>query len=484
MKLKNSRLTLATVTILLLLLNACNAVATSTSTTTTYGQVGKVTIPNTLEGSGVISPRQTSTAIWETDGIIGEVKVELGQQVKSGDVLMTLDQNNLPESLKLTQMKFAQMTSASAVANAKQAILDDQTTLNTAIYVTNNPYQPKAEKLNDSYKLFYEAQEDYISKLAIYNDLAALPTPKTQDEKTALTNQINAASKERYAAYATMLDAASDLVYNKSLAYGTSVDTYTTAVEVAQGQLLDDTNYLAVLTGQEIPSDQVSEALITYYQTKNALDAINLRSPIDGMVAEIKDEPGIAVSTSHTSATIIDRSKLYVTISVSDSDVVNLKLGMSANVTVTALPDLTLTGKVVSISATGAVSNGVSTYDVKVALDQAPEIVPLNAAADVQVVMGDPQESLVVPATAIQSDTNGEYVTVVNNGSSQQVTVTSGKIFSDNTVAVTGELQEGDTVELFVSSTTSTTSSNSSGNNQPGGPNGAFPGGDIIPRGN
>jgi len=325
--------------------------------------------------------------------------------------------------------------------------------------------------LNDYYQAFYETQKDYLDKLIIYNDLIALPTPKTQDEITALNKKINQASSERYKAYSTMLTAASDLVYNKSLATGTSIQAWDSAIAVAQAKLLDDSNYLAVLTGQVLPQDQVSDALITYYQAKSAVDAVNLRSPVNGTVAEISDEAGIVVSPSHVSATIIDRSKLYITISMADTNVVNMKTGMAANITVTALPDLKLTGKVVEISATGQVTNGVSSYDVKIALDQAPENVPLDAAANVQVIMGDPQVSLVVPATAIQTDTNGEYVTVVTNGSSQHVSVISGKILSDNTVVVTGELQEGFTVELFVSATASSNSSN--------GQNGGFPGGGI-----
>ena len=476
MKVKQLRIPFALGVTILLLLNACNVTPTSTSTATSYGQVSQVTIPNTFEGSGVITARQVASAAWSTNGTIGKVAVEVGQQVKAGDILMTLDQESLPDSFKLTQMKFTQLTSPSALAAAKQTVLDDQAALNTAIYATNNPYQPKAEKLNDCYKAFYETQKDYLDKLIIYNDLIALPTPKTQDEITALNKQINQASSERYKAYSTMLTAASDLVYNKSLATGTSIQAWDTAIAVAQAKLLDDSNYLAVLSGQDLPQDQVSDALIAYYQAKSAADAVNLRSPIDGTVAEISDDAGIVVSPSQTSATIIDRSKLYITISMPDTNIINMKTGMVANITVTALPDQKLTGTVVEISATGQVSNGVSSYDVKIALDQAPENVPLNAAANVEVVIGDPQVSLVVPATAIQTDTNGEYVILVTNGNSQQVSVTSGKILSDNSVVVTGDLEEGDTVELFIAATASSTSSN--------GQNGGFPGGGILRPGN
>ena len=255
MKLRQFRIPFALSILFLLILNACNATPTSTSNATSYGQVSKVTIPNTFEGSGVIAARQVSSAAWTTDGSIGNVAVEVGQQVKANDVLMTLDQDSLPDSFKLTQMKFAQMTSPAALAAAKQAVLDDQAALNTAIYETNNPYQPKAEKLNNYYQAFYETQKDYLDKLIIYNDLIALPKPKTQDEITALNTKINQASSERYKAlYSTMLTAASDLVYNKSLATGTSIQAWDSAIAVAQAKLLDDSNYLAVLTGQGFTS--------------------------------------------------------------------------------------------------------------------------------------------------------------------------------------------------------------------------------------
>ena len=119
MKLRELRIPFALSVIFLLILNACNATPTSTSNASSYGQVSKVTIPNTFEGSGVIAPRQVTTAAWATEGTIGKVAVEVGQQVKANDVLMTLDQETLPDSFKITQMKFAQMTSPSALAAAE-----------------------------------------------------------------------------------------------------------------------------------------------------------------------------------------------------------------------------------------------------------------------------------------------------------------------------------------------------------------------------
>jgi len=54
--------------------------------------------------------------------------------------------------------------------------------------------------------------------------------------------------------------------------------------------------------------------------------------------------------------------------------------------------------------------------------------------------------SLAVPITAIQTDDRGEYVSVIQpNGSTKRVDVVSGSIVG-NLVAVTGNLEEGDSV--------------------------------------
>jgi hypothetical protein len=61
---------------------------------------------------------------------------------------------------------------------------------------------------------------------------------------------------------------------------------------------------------------------------------------------------------------------------------------------------------------------------------------------------GAPQESLVVPVRAIQSDESGEFVIILlDDGTQQRVDITSGQLSGDQ-VVVTGNLQVGDKVLL------------------------------------
>ena len=101
-------------------------------------------------------------------------------------------------------------------------------------------------------------------------------------------------------------------------------------------------------------------------------------------------------------------------------------------------------------------------------LDQADAQIPLNATTQVSIQVGEPVTSLVVPATAVQSDTTGEYVQTVDNGVTARVDVASGTILSDDTVIVTGNLTPGQQVVLILSTSTNTSSNGMGGLFGPG----------------
>jgi len=103
----------------------------------------------------------------------------------------------------------------------------------------------------------------------------------------------------------------------------------------------------------------------------------------------------------------------------------------------------------------GVANQGVVYYNVIVELDQADDQIPLNSTASVTIQIGEPQLGLAVPVTAIQSDTESEYVSVMNNGATLRVNVVSGRILADDTVVITGDLKVGDEVLLVLQATTS-----------------------------
>jgi HlyD family secretion protein len=101
---------------------------------------------------------------------------------------------------------------------------------------------------------------------------------------------------------------------------------------------------------------------------------------------------------------------------------------------------------------------------VTVQLTDADAQVKPGMTANVTIVTNQVEGALLVPSTAIFTDTTGkQLVYLVQNGVLTEVPVTVGAT-SDTTSQVTGDsLQEGDSIVLSFASTTSTTSGRSFG---------------------
>lgn len=436
--------------------------AETTGTTIGYGTVSEITQTVTVEESGSISPRQVATVSWVTQGTIGNILVQVGQAVKADDILMTLDQASLPESVRLSQLKLAQMTSPAAIAEAEQAVLDAQSSLTTAQYARTNLDYKDQGTIDNAYYEYVLAKEKYEKAKTDYDNWADEDASDHYETDLApyYTAMYNAKTEMDSKEYVYEL-------YNSNSSAQTIAE-YDSAVTLAENKLVEAQNYLAAITGKSVPADATGDKLLTYYQTKLSVDAVNLRAPFDGIVGAIYDEPGILVSNNHASLVLVDRSEFTTTITVDESSVIMLAEGMKAAISVDVLPEKAFTGTVRMIEPVGKVSNGVVYYDVEVVLDQADAQIPLNATTQVSIQVGEPVTSLVVPATAVQSDTTGEYVQTVDNGVTARVDVVSGTILSDDTVIVTGNLTPGQQVVLILSTSTNTSSNGMGGLFGPG----------------
>jgi multidrug efflux pump subunit AcrA (membrane-fusion protein) len=440
----------------ILLLAGCTGQSSATQEVTTeIGNVTEVTLTTTIDTTGSITPRQISSVTWDTSGTISTVNVQVGQKVQAGDVLMSLDPNTVPDSLVLSQLRLAEMTSPTSIAAAQQAVLTAQNTLQDAQVNRNNLDYYDQAAIDDAYADYILAKQKYDRAYENYEQYANLG----EDNPNRAS-----AYQSMYSARVVMDSAISTYNAYKAKSSQQTYDEANTAVVLAQNQLLEAQNYLIALTGGEIPADATGSSLMTYKETKMAVDAMNLRAPFDGTVSTLYDQEGIVVSSNDASVKLVDRSKLYVTIQLDEHEVVTVSPGDTATIVIEALPDLNITGHITTIEPIGEIIDGVVYYDVQVELDQPNDQIPLNATASVIIQIGEPQVSLAVPATAIQNDADGnEYIQVISNGSTQNVSVVSGQILADDTVVITGDLQVGDQVILLLQASNSTTGLGSGG---------------------
>jgi len=150
-------------------------------------------------------------------------------------------------------------------------------------------------------------------------------------------------------------------------------------------------------------------------------------APFDGVVSALNVEQGeiVIMGTMNNPGTQIltvsDLSRMLVRADVDETDVVDVKLGQKAKITVDAFPDTTFPGTVVEIgntakrSQTSAVE-GQTNFEVKVVFDQSvPEVRP-GMTADVEVETATHEKAMAVPIQSVVVRTERELERAAKKG--------------------------------------------------------------------
>lgn len=169
-------------------------------------------------------------------------------------------------------------------------------------------------------------------------------------------------------------------------------------------------------------------------------------SMMSGAQTEEEDD-GLYDLEEQTILSITPDDSMTIRISVDELDVLQYELGMSADVTVDALPDRSFTAHVTEIGAMGENSGGNSKYEVELRLDRAPDMLDgMNASV---VVHRGSQSGLLIPSAAVHDRGSRSYVyTALDNKTGKptgEVQVETGISDGENVEIVSG-LSEGQTV--------------------------------------
>ena len=177
----------------------------------------------------------------------------------------------------------------------------------------------------------------------------------------------------------------------KKAAYDASV----AAVKGAQGRLsqakAQRAQYAAQLAGAQKRVAQ-QEAMLSKFNV--IYDKYNAYAPLNGVVTNLPVRvgetvvPGIQSSTASTIMTIADMSEITAEVRVDETDIVNVKLGQPADVTIDAIPNRTFKGKVTEIGDTALVrSTGVAASQSQTSSQEAKDF-------KVVVVLDVPEDSI------------------------------------------------------------------------------------------
>ena len=196
---------------------------------------------------------------------------------------------------------------------------------------------------------------------------------------------------------------------------------------VVSQSALDDAEkeYKLAVNKQNVARAQVAvlQAKIAQSQAEVARDQANLKqlleqlsytdivSPIDGIVLSRDVEVGDAVSSIlvlGSSATLVmtigDTSQVYVKGKVDESDIGRVYLGQPARIKVESFKDKTFKGVVTKISPMGVEKDNVTTFEVRVSIDNPGGELKAEMTANAEIILDEHKNVLQIPEGSIIYD--------------------------------------------------------------------------------
>lgn len=491
-----------------------------TVTTVQAAQVTRGNVMSTVAATGNIEPVTQTDLNVLTSGTVKEVLVKLGDSVKKGQTVLQLNTTDLELTVKTNEasLEAAQLSLEQARQGATEAeIAAAQAKVDAAQAALNGLYTgATASDLAAAQSKLRTAQIN----------LAQAQTGPTEIEIANARNQVESAKNSLWSAQSNR-DAICGRVKNgdqDSSCQGAraSVNNAEIAVQTAENNLaallagpdVNDvriaeesvrqaeasvaalnqgptneavvsaksnvTQAQATLTDLQAGPDTltIQQAELNVRQAQAKLDESKVKlaqatviAPFDGIITAVNATAGATVTTSAAPLQITDFSNLQIETQVSEMDRPKIKVGQAVNISVEALPGVSLKGEVVAISPTATIASGVVNYPVTVKVTQANDSLAAGMTASLNIVVESKTGVLKAPTKAIQTVNGQKVVTVQRGETTVQVPVQVGVADSSNTEISSSDLSEGDVVVIGGASsatTTTTTTTRQSGVGVPG----------------
>jgi len=302
-------------------------------------------VAKSVVATGRIEPISKVEIKSKANGIIKDMRVEVGDRVKVGQVLVELDKDNLAARLREAR---AALTGAQANQSAADAEFE------------KNKVEAAGPDVPFARRNLERAESLFSGKLIAQQAL--------DDARGALEMAMNrqeAAKVQLGVAQAKMAQARAAVAASQA------------AVERVQEELDNAT-------------------------IRSPIDGMVLARPVE------LGSPVSSILNMGANATLVlvlgDISKVYVRGQVDEADIGSVRLSQPARIKVETFRDRQFEGKVTQISPMGTDKDNVVSFEVKVSIDNSRGELLANMTANAEIVLEEHKNTLVVPEAAVVYD--------------------------------------------------------------------------------
>ena len=147
----------------------------------------------------------------------------------------------------------------------------------------------------------------------------------------------------------------------------------------------------------------ITAAQLSLERAEADLAATQLLAPFAGVVSEVNVEEGSIVSSTTPVLTLVDDSQVKLVAQVDETEISQVQLDMTAEVTLDAVPDEAFTGTVTTIAPVARVENNIPIFDVTITIDNSEGKLRPGMSAQAEILIQEIENTVTIPSSAVQA---------------------------------------------------------------------------------
>lgn len=376
----------------------------------------RVDLKETVLATGQVTSETDLSLSFNATGVLKGIKVSVGDSVKKGQILATLDQGSVLASL--TSARGAVAQSQAKYAKILEGSTDTEIALSRVLL--QNAKNSYAQIKLQQDLLVMEAENKYQSDLA--SRVSNFITAKNDFEYAKKTRDASLSS-----AQADIDQRQAELNIKLSQARSSDIDLANADIISAQGQL---------------------QAAIANYE--NTV----LRAPADGTITKVDIKLGELVQSLKEVMVLQDVKNVYLEANINEANIARVKVGSIVDITFDSLgTDKIFKGSVLKIDPASTVVSGVVNYKVTASVDSITDIRP-GMTSNMTILINEKMGVVTVPSRAILTAKDGsKTIRVITDSKKKkfiETPVSLGVSGDGGLVEILSGVKEGDEVVTLI----------------------------------
>ncbi len=410
--------------------------------------------------NGVIEPVQNILLSAKVGGVVEDLRVRVGEQVQQGEIILVFEQDQLQVQIKQAEAA-VELARANLEMLLKGASDEDRKLAETSYQQAEISYESAQKNLEFANNLFEDrtmqkqqllaaetqlesarvqlklteerytqaelalklAKEDYERMSHLYeNDVITAQQfegieAQYENAKSNLASAELAKEQARvgYEGAVDGYELAED-AFNNRLSAEQQVTGANTQVDMAKVSLqIAQVNLEKLNKGASAEQIRISQANVK--QAEAALELVKLqlensivKSPVDGIIAQLNVDEGEMAGPGTPVAMLIDIDQVYLKLDVTADILTSLKIGQEVEVRVLALNNEFRRGQIELISP--MVDARTQAYPIKILLENADQRIKPGMFADANLIITQSQNTVVVPIETVFDLEGSPYIYV------------------------------------------------------------------------